>query len=412
MVEMTELATRFRNAWAGLSPEARGRIEPLVQASHDQLLDFLHERTLQPNPNAARELVFAQSVLNFNQDSILSRVNEIAKTIVDPNGEIWGPGKFQRLDRGWLEAGVIWLEYLVSGKKHDFPSNSPPVMKVEKPLSVALAGDWGTGDWGTNSNPAASTRVRKSIAKLHPDLTIHLGDVYYAGTETNEEKFLVELWPGGSIGSFALNSNHEMYPGAFPYFREALGGSRFAEQKQHSFFAIETEKWIIVGLDSAYESSIWNLYRDGVIESSAQINFLRTQVAKNKKIIVLTHHNPLSLDGVQQNKLWKQVTDSFPPGSSPAYWYWGHLHAGIVYKSHVPTDIRCRCVGHGALPWGCASSLKTSPRVEWFEKGSAGDPDDLDRVLNGFALLTIEGSRLTEAFYDENGRKSWPLPQS
>lgn len=110
MNEMTELATRFRNAWAGLSPEARGRIEPLVQASHDQLLDVLHERTPQPNPNAARELVFAQSVLNFNQDSILSRVNEIAKAIVDPNGEIWGPGKFQRLDRGWLEAGVIWLE--------------------------------------------------------------------------------------------------------------------------------------------------------------------------------------------------------------------------------------------------------------------------------------------------------------
>ena len=33
-----------------------------------------------------------------------------------------------------------------------------------------------------------------------------------------EQHLLVKLWPPGSLGSFTLNSNHEMYSGAKPYF--------------------------------------------------------------------------------------------------------------------------------------------------------------------------------------------------
>ncbi len=408
MTEYSELAIRFRNAWAELTPDARARLEPLIRASHDQLLGFVLERTVRPNPNAARELIYAQSVLNNDPRLDLTEVSKIAEAIVDPNGEILGVGKFQHFDRGWLEAGVIWLEYLVSGEKYEFPTSSPPVIHVDKPVRIALAGDWATGDWGTPSNPAASTRVRKSIESLRPDFTIHLGDVYYAGTEINEKKSLVGLWPRGALGSFALNSNHEMYSGAFPYFSEALGNSVFAVQNGHSLFAIETDDWVIVGLDSAYESNIWNLYRDGAIKSLAQTAFLRAQTAKNKKVVVLTHHNPLSLDGSEQNDLWRDVVRAFPVGCVPAYWYWGHLHSGIVYKSQSPTDVRCRCIGHGALPVGFSSNLNQSGHVEWFEKRSAGDVDDRDRILNGFVLIEIDGPNLTESFYDENCGVSWP----
>jgi hypothetical protein len=39
---------------------------------------------------------------------------------VDAGGGIWGTGKYQELDPGWLEAAALWLEHLIIGK-HSFP---------------------------------------------------------------------------------------------------------------------------------------------------------------------------------------------------------------------------------------------------------------------------------------------------
>ena len=63
-----------------------------------------------------------------------------------------------------------------------------------------------TGDLG---NPSPSTKVCKQIAILQPNLTIHLGDVYYAGSDDEEQHILVKSWPPGSAGSLALNSNQK-----------------------------------------------------------------------------------------------------------------------------------------------------------------------------------------------------------
>jgi hypothetical protein len=42
------------------------------------------------------------------------------------------------------------------------------------------------------------------IPTLNPQITIHLGDVYYAGTSGEETRNLLNVWPQGSFGSFAL----------------------------------------------------------------------------------------------------------------------------------------------------------------------------------------------------------------
>jgi hypothetical protein len=131
------------------------------------------------------------------------------------------------------------------------------------------------------------------------------------------------------------------------------------------------------------------------------------QVAKGKKIVVLTHHNGLTVDGSATNDLWNQVMSAFPAGAGPAYWYWGHVHAAAVYKPYGSANVLCRCCGHGAIPWGKASLLANSQQALWCENRAANDPDIPQGVLNGFAVLRFDGANVTETFYDENGGVAW-----
>jgi hypothetical protein len=53
--------------------------------------------------------------------------------------------------------------------------------------------------------------------------------------------------------------------------------------------------------------------------------------------------------------------------------------------------------------------LDKNPKVDWFEARLAKDPEIPHRVLNGFAMLTLDGPNLKETFYDENGGVAWSL---
>ena len=266
----------------------------------------------------------------------------------------------------------------------------PQTIRIPNAVQIAMAGDWGTGDWRTAANPAPSTDVQNHMAFLQPHLTIHLGVVYYAGTGDQEKHLLVDLWPKGSLGALTLNSNHEMYSGAKPYFEEALGSSLFGIQQGRSFFALENDDWVIVGLDSAYYSDAEGLYMDGALFQDGgpqlQLDFLKQQAAKSKKTIVLTHHNGLTEDGSTTTNLWSQVMSASPDGTAPAYWYWGHVHAGVVYqpRSQGTANVLCRCCGHtpcrGVAPrsWrttriSCGTS-NASPRIRTFLSGCSTTP--------------------------------------
>ena len=105
------------------------------------------------------------------------------------------------------------------------------------------------------------------MALLQPHLTIHLGDVYYAGTETEEQQLLVNLWPSGSMGALALNSNHEMYSGGTPYFNVALGvlSSRYSAVAASSRWRTATGS-----------SSVWTLRITGMKTSFTRMDrFIR-----------------------------------------------------------------------------------------------------------------------------------------
>ena len=403
------ISSRIRAAWAKLTPAQQAELAPAISEANQQAVSVAQTKKAPAAPAAAHHLMFAQSALTNDQDNVVCNLEAGVVLDVGGDGEIWGTGKYEQLDPGWAEAFAVFLESVLTGK-HAFMAN-PATIAIPDTVQIGLAGDWGTGEWRTASNPAPSTDVASHMAFLRPHVTIHLGDVYYAGTGDQEQHELVNLWPKGSIGSFALNSNHEMYSGAKPYFK-AIGGPPFELQNGCSYFALENSNWVIVGLDSAYFAPEKGLYMDGSLGPGpaggiTQEAFVQEQVAKGKRIIVLTHHNGLSDDGSQTMDLWAQVLNAFPAGGGPEYWYWGHKHMAAVYKSQESNRVLCRCCGHGALPWGQASSLANSQNVAWYENRSANDPDIPQRVLNGFAVLSLNGPNIQETFYDENGGVAW-----
>ena len=208
-----------------------------------------------------------------------------------------------------------------------------------------------------------------------------------------------------------------MYSGGGPYFDQVVGGSIFNKlQSPWSFFALENPHWMIIGLDSAYFSSGVDLYLNGTIgQDNAQTAFLRTMAQKaakdNRKVIILTHHNPISLDATSQTQLYTEVMSAFEGLPAPAYWYFGHEHVAAVYSPAPGTGIRFRCLGHGGLPWGQSSTLadaQTAGTVAWYENRLVNDPTDPLRVYNGFVLLNLNGDTVTESFIDETGATVWP----
>jgi hypothetical protein len=341
--------------------------------------------------------------------------------VVGSDGTLIQESKYAAFDLAWAFAVFEYIYYLkYPADKAPFQSPGTQVtISSPSTIKIALTGDWGTGVWNDQNLPQCpSQAVLEQIQSANPDVVIHLGDVYYAGTECSlitpheEADNLVNLWPNFEY-SFTLNSNHEMYGGGNGYFNVAMPSQKFANTK--SFFSIEFQDWLILGLDSAYYDPSM-LYMNGAVVDSNQINFIKSFDLTGKKVMVLTHHNAITTDGQQKMSLWNDVSNAL--GRPPDYWYWGHVHNGIVYSSNsaAGSTTKARCLGHGALPFGNAYALHDNsgnpiPQVLYYTHDPVPNPNhnpQLDnRVLNGYAVLTLTANSITEDFYDQDGVKKF-----
>jgi len=412
--ELKSIAAGLESRLLGLQQRAKTALDKLKtdvnadlseglaqQAAVLDLLKRAHQQAQRAMlPNAKREknelpweLVHGLSALGLlNGAKPLPKTPEEFATIVRSDGTLLGCRQWELLDPRWAEALVEWLEHWTC--RAPFVSN-PVVLRVPNQLRLAIVGDWGTGPFEVN---AASSKIANLVAKAKSDFSIHLGDVYYAGTNEQEQNNMRD-WPQGMRGSFTLNSNHEMYNGAFGYFAELA--RNFPLQNGCSYFALENDDWLVIGLDTAYFSPCASMYMDGVLDAG-QLAWL-AQLPKDKRLLVLSHHEAYSALGDGKTALYQQVEQAL--GREPDYWYWGHLHNGICYQTIG--NFRGRCVGHGAIPYGVASEFQDDERVVWYETELAGDPNYPERVLNGYALISLDGAGLSETLLGEDGSVRW-----
>ena len=348
---------------------------------------------------------------------------------IDYDGSMIAKSKFGNLDAGWVTALIYYIALKLDVKEVSswatFGTTPAIISPSGDTIKIAIIGDWGTGSWTDGSIDCPALEVINQVKTLAPDYTIHLGDVYYAGTsgsfDSDEElSNFVNSWVSGSQGSFMLNSNHEMYSGAQGFFGKGLRAEPFSLQQNTSYFAIQSDKWIIIALDTAYYDTS-DLFMNGALADDNQINFIKSIDTTGKTVIVMTHHNPTNIDGTGTIglPLWNQVISAL--GKLPEFWYWGHVHNAMVYSDNsfpAQNGVKARCAGHSAIPFGLAYGLQNpdgsnKPSVEYYAHELLSsvydntDAQQANRVLNGFAMLTLGPDSISEEFIDQTGAVRW-----
>ncbi len=388
-------------------------------------------------------------LLTVNDSPTVSNYQNLIKGVTPPNaiidgdGTLFGEEVYEQLDPGWMFAmGEYVFHYF-----RDTPDLAPFVVPAkgtnvipvqgssQSQITFALVGDWGTGPHGPGEPSQAVMKAIQNVTPK-PDYIIHLGDVYYAGAPWEEYLNLLGVWPPAWRGkSFTLNSNHEMYDGAWGYYKVGLEQSgAFSAQRGCSYFALQCGigapggPWTLLCLDSAYWATSLMIMEGSLTDSKstrfgnmAQQDFVTGLNLNPNKTIVITHHNPLAYDGSaliddgKGNALWSQLTQYLK--APPAAWYWGHVHNGIVYTQTNATKspTYCRCTGHGAIPfgsaWGCKAAYPNP--VAWYANTPNPLPAAYPRMLNGFVLLTLVTSggaagTVGETFYNQDGTVAKP----
>ena len=348
---------------------------------------------------------------------------------IGPDGTVYGFAEFEQLNYKWIACVVNGLLTKYLYHKADFGPDFPnPIPISDDCLTFAVAGDWGTAATG-------ALDVRQSIEHIGPDYLIHLGDVYYTGTPNEghellywghgtETKNLMEFWPKSLKPgrSFTMNSNHEMYPGAHGLFQDALSppDSVFSAMQKKNYFLLENSNWQIFGLDSAFDSPDF-MYMYGAI-TQQQLDFISQYHNPDKKLILMTHHTPYDLTGQKPEEkhgvcMLEQIKTAF--GKMPNYWYFGHIHDGIVYAEK--DGCKMRCTGHASMPYGAPWGLvkpgaqppytcdKYIDGIEFFACTPINKDDPAGQVKNGFMTFTLDAETLTEAFFDDDCTQTWPV---
>ncbi len=320
--------------------------------------------------------------------------------------------RFQTYD-GAEDDGI----YRLAGDSY-FGGGSP----ADEEIRVSIAGDWATGT-------EESDRIAQRIAAAAPHYTIHLGDVYYVGDEeevaanylgTAEpgSRMRSVLWPLGSVGSFALNGNHEMYANGNAYFESilpAMGvrprlGAPPAKQKA-SFFCLRNEHWDVIGIDTGYNSvglpvlELIPWFAPSCKLPDQLVDWLRKTVEldqSDRGLVLFGHHQYYSAFECGFPKPAQQLSDLI---KRPVLWFWGHEHRMAVYGKFSVGGIEAfgRCLGHGGMPVdiGIAPRPGEAPLVLYDDRQYTV-LEETGVGFNGIANLTFRGEVLTVEYRDVN----------
>lgn len=320
--------------------------------------------------------------------------------------------KFGNCDPLYALAAVKYAEYFVAQCKkipyrvyqnlNDFVIDG----KLPAQARVAILGDWGTGQ------PAA-LNVLRQIAAKKPDVVIHLGDVYYSGTEFEDQNYFFQPWSSilnlaqTKIPTFTMSGNHDMYSGGCGYYGliDQLGQGA-------SYFCLRNEHWQFLAMDTG-------LHDANPAWSGAAATYLEdTELAWHKDKIdsagprstVLLSHHPLftafeNIEGAAVNlRLYSQVNTFFPKVD---LWLWGHEHNFVVYEPYMGVA-RARCLGHGAFP----VSMDERPAAPRFPLVPVRKQDSQGRditlglttgiVNHGYAVMDLNGPSAVIGYYQDS----------
>ena len=261
--------------------------------------------------------------------------------------------KFGDCDPNYKDAVVQYLKFLANKGEipyvkwkqlNDFVIDDKA--KLPDDAVIGVVADWGTGE------PEA-LEVLWQVKKHNPNVVMHLGDIYYAGTEYEVENYFYQPWKRileldtSKVLSLALPGNHDLYAGGKPFFGllQKLG-------QEASYFCLRNDHWQLIGLDTALNDKLGGK-PTSLDPTEAEWVLDKIENAGNRRTILLSHHQLFSandqFDGKSYNEnLYNQLHSILPKVD---LWLWGHEHDLVLFDEHKGLK-RGRCIGGSAFPVG------------------------------------------------------------
>jgi hypothetical protein len=348
------------------------------------------------------------------------------------------------------EGPVVGIATSILGRlfrrRHDF-MDTPARAPLDTRSRLVLISDWGSG------RTDARRVAEQTKAFLHDDVPthlVHLGDTYYSGTTDEARRNILAGWPvdpadAGTVASWSLNGNHDMYSGGHGLFEVTLADQRFALQRVDggattSWFVLSGDDWNVVGLDTAWRHPELDIRGDqlfvegdlGHLHGPQVDELLRCAREPGKRLLVLSHHQLYSAYDDHRVAFGPDRSDTTPLQDElkPVLdereidaWFWGHEHDCLAYEHGFGGVGAARAVGHGAVPTPVRHTAATPlggghppfvVRPDPYEGAPAAlralaweyrDVQDDAPLMcrRGFAVLDLDGPALTVRYVDEDG---------
>jgi predicted phosphodiesterase len=312
-------------------------------------------------------------------------------------------GQFTDCDPRYAEAVEKYTEYFVLQQREipyirhmnlgDFViTNNLPAN-----ATVALVADWGTGQ-------DVAKNVLAQIARKDPDVVIHLGDVYYAGTQFEVENYFLRPWrdilrltPGAPRpATYTLSGNHDMYSGGEAYY--GLIGTL---GQPASYFCLRNDDWQFLAIDTGLHDC-----KPGgglTFLEAREIEWLTDKINNSggRKNILISHHqlfsayDPLNGNGLN-NRLYAQVQ---PLLDKVLVWFWGHEHNLVIHERY--NGVLARCIGYGAFPVGI-NELPTHPPIADVPVANVQLDKGFAFYNHGYVIIKLSGSAANVSYYQDS----------
>ena len=309
----------------------------------------------------------------------------------------------------WAPTGIAALLEHFKGKFPFKRATDKSKITVPPQCKIAILGDWGA------DNDHAQT-IGDLVQQQKPDYLVHLGDIYYSGSEPECRKFL-ENWPLRDASgqpkqgvSFSLNGNHEMYSEGRYYFTTVLDGL----DQEASYFQLSNDWWQFVAFDTAYVPfTISGGAKDNNLQCQWDFLVNCINASPAKKNILLSHNQPVSAflketaDGSPLREEYARLIAT--TRSDAVYgWFFGHEHRCTIYDDAV-TGYKARLLGNGAIPHH--PQTETTPQTDGTTTATPFVAANHGRLGGGplaictFALLTLDRERITVDYINEDGSR-------
>ena len=335
-------------------------------------------------------------------------------------------------DPGWITALKAWLAFYWDGQAPVYRPPTSATVPIAMPqagadglLRVGILADWGTGE------PEALA-VLDQLMQLKPDLIVHLGDIYYAGTiDECRTNFLHPIQAarakfGRNIPVYSIPGNHDYYSGGKGFYAMLPllnQGVPNATKQEFSFFCLQNDGWQLECMDTGYNDHDLEHVADDITHlepAEAAWHARQLQAAGSRNIIVMSHHQLFSAfatigtgpAGYQNPYLTQNLNDWRAAGVSRIVgWLWGHEHLLEIYApaggDGTGLPVLGRCVGNGAFPvfnnTGDYIKQPGSPialqAASSFPNGYIQTADDGLVYASGFAMLTLGATQGKADYY-------------